>query len=224
MHSERTDLKPEQMVYAVPYKQAASWTKGGSGRVSLSEVVDAVHPTVLIGLSTVGGAFDEPLIRSMGHGVTRPVILPLSNPTARTEAKPADLLEWTEGRALVATGSPFPAVSYGGRSVPIAQCNNAYVFPAIGLGAVASKARRVTPAMILAAARTLSELSPTRTDPHGSLLPPVRDIRQVAVELAVAVGLEAQRSGDASPTSLADLRARVMATQWTPAYPVLEPS
>jgi malate dehydrogenase (oxaloacetate-decarboxylating) len=222
VHSARTDLKPEQRVYAAPYELASSWAKASPDRVSLAEVVDAVHPTVLIGLSTVGGAFDESLIRSMARSVTRPVILPLSNPTARTEAKPADLMQWTEGRALVATGSPFPPVSYGGRTVPIAQCNNAYVFPAIGLGVVAGKARRVTSAMILAAARALAELSPTRTDPQGSLLPPLRDIRHVALEIAVAVGREAQRSGHAPSSTLGELRAKVEATQWTPAYPVYD--
>lgn len=220
VHSARTDLKPEQRVYATPYDQAVAWSKGGTGRVSLAEVVDTVHPTVLIGLSTVGGAFDESLVRAMARSVERPVILPLSNPTARTEAKPSDLIEWTDGRALIATGSPFAPVTYKGRTFPIAQCNNAYVFPALGLGAVASRSRRVTSSMIRAAARRLAEISPTWSDPMGTLLPQIRDIRRVAVELAVAVGREAQRSGYAPPTSLDELRARVEATQWTPDYPV----
>ena len=218
IHSGRTDLKPEQQPYAVPYDTAASWAKGSSGRVTLAEVVQGARPTILIGLSTVGGAFDEPLVRSMAQFAARPIILPLSNPTTRTEAKPADLLEWTDGRALVATGSPFPPVDLAGRLVPVAQCNNAYIFAAIGLGVVASGARRVTQAMILAAARTLADLAPTRTDPNGSLLPPIHDLRNVAVEIATAVGLEAQRSAHAPQTSPSGLRASVEATQWLPAY------
>lgn len=222
VHSARTDIKPEQRVYAMPYEQAMGWSKDGSGRVSLGEVVESARPTILIGLSTVGGAFTEAMIRSMGKTVARPVVLPLSNPTARTEAKPADILEWTEGRALVATGSPFAPVNYKGRLIPIAQCNNAYIFPALGLGAVASKATRVSSAMILAAARRLAEVSPTFTDPHGPLLPPIREIRHVAVEIAIAVGKEAQRTGHAPPISAEELRAKVEATQWTPAYPVYD--
>lgn len=220
VHSGRADLKPEQRVYAVPQDQAMGWAPHPSGRVSLSQVVDAVHPTILIGLSTVSGAFDEALVRSMARHVARPVILPLSNPTVRSEAKPADLFAWTEGRALVATGSPFAPVSYGGKTYPIAQCNNAYVFPALGLGAVTSQARRVSTPMILAAARRLAELAPTATDPAGALLPPVRDIRRVALELAVSVGLEAQRSGHAPRIPVEALRAKIEAAQWAPAYPV----
>ena len=220
VHSGRADLKPEQRVYAVPQDQAMGWAPHPSGRVSLSQVVDAAHPTILIGLSTVSGAFDEALVRSMARHVARPVILPLSNPTVRSEAKPADLFAWTEGRALVATGSPFAPVSYGGKTYPIAQCNNAYVFPALGLGAVTSQARRVSTPMILAAARRLAELAPTATDPAGALLPPVRDIRRVALELAVSVGLEAQRSGHAPRIPVEALRAKIEAAQWAPAYPV----
>lgn len=220
VHSGRTDLKPEQHAYAVPHETAADWAGDRSGRVSLSKVVDAVHPTILIGLSTVGGAFDEELVRSMARHTARPVILPLSNPTNRSEAQPANLLAWTGGHALVATGSPYAPVSYGGRSIPIAQCNNAYVFPALGLGTVASQARRVSTAMILAAARKLAELAIPHRSRDGLLLPPIKEIRQVAVEVAVAVGIEAQRSGYAPSVSVADLRARVDATQWTPVYPV----
>ena len=125
----------------------------------------------------------------------------------------------TDGRALVATGSPFAPVSYGGRRIPIAQCNNIYIFPAIGLGVVASGARRVTDTMSLAAARALAESSPALQDASASLLPALADLRQVAVHLATAVGLEAQRAGVAPKTTEEELRQRVMATQWTPAYP-----
>ena len=123
-----------------------------------------------------------------------------------------------DGRALVATGSPFAPVPFGGRQIPVAQCNNIYIFPAIGLGVVASGARRVTDTMILAAARALGEKSPALTDPSASLLPALADLRKVAAHIATAVGLEAQRTGVAPKTSDAELRQRVVTAQWTPAY------
>src|SRR5262249_57052758 len=111
--------------------------------------------TILIGLSTVGGAFTEPVVREMARKVDRPIVFPLSNPTTRSEATADDLIRWTDGRALVATGSPFAPVRLGGRSVPIAQCHTLYIFPAMGLAVSAARARRGTDGMILAAARAL---------------------------------------------------------------------
>ena len=159
----------------------------------------------------------------MARKVERPIIFPLSNPTSRSEAKAEDLIHWTDGRALVASGSPFAPVSYGGRKIPIAQCNNIYIFPAMGLGVVASGARRVTEPMMLAAARALAANSPALKDrfrvaassPHGQL-------RRVAAEIAIAVGVEAQRDGVAPKLSEDELRERVLKTQWTPAYTALE--
>ncbi len=220
LHTERSELKPEQRVYAHPWKDVSSWSKGTPNFVGLSDVVREVHPTILIGLSTVPRAFDEKLVRSMGDAVERPVVMPLSNPTTKTEALPEDLLRWTNGRAVIATGSPFAPVRFGDRTFPIAQCNNVYIFPALGLGAVASRSRCVTDGMILAAARSLADNSPTHEDPKAPLLPPVHDLRRVAVEIAVAAGTEAQRTGHAPATTPKELRARVVATQWTPAYPV----
>jgi len=222
LHSERADLKVAQRQYARPWTEVIPWTKTDPRRVSLSEVVREVRPTILIGLSTVAGAFDEPLVRSMAAAVERPVIFPLSNPTSKSEAVPKDLLRWTNGRAVIATGSPFGPVEYGGRSVPIAQCNNVYIFPALGLGSVASEARRITDGMILTAARALADHSPARADPSAPLLPRIQDLRALAVEIAVAVGLEAQRTGHAPVMTPEELRARVLATQWTPAYPTYE--
>ena len=220
LYAGRTDLKPEQQVYATAQEGVRDWAETRSGPISLATVVDVLRPTILIGLSTAAGAFDEPLIRTMAGHTPRPVIMPLSNPTSRSEARPADLVAWTDGRALIATGSPFAPVSYADRTIPIAQCNNSYVFPAIGLGVIASQARRVSSAMLLAAARRLAELSPTQHDPHAALLPPVNEIRSVALELAIAVGQEAQRSGDAPTVSLETLRARTEAAQWVPSYPI----
>jgi malate dehydrogenase (oxaloacetate-decarboxylating) len=220
LHSDRNDLKREQRVYAHPWPEVAAWAVSNPHRVSFEEVVARVHPTILIGLSTVAGAFHETLVRELAGAVERPVIFPLSNPTVKSEATPKDLFEWTGGRAVVATGSPFGPVEFGGRTVPVAQCNNVYIFPALGLGTVASQARRVTDEMILAAASALADHSPARLDPMAPLLPLVHNLREVAVDLAVAVGLEAQRTGHAPVTTPEELRAHVRAMQWTPVYPV----
>jgi len=219
LHSGRTDLTPAQRVYAHPAERVASWPRASGGAIGLADVIGQTEATVLIGLSTVGGAFTEPIVREMARKVERPVIFPISNPTANSEAAPADLMRWTEGRALIATGSPYEPVQYNGRTIPIAQCNNVFIFPAVGLGVVASGARRVTDGMMLAAARVLGEYSPARKDPSGSLLPRLRDVRAVARAIATAVGLEAQRAGVAPKTSPEQLRDRIAATQWTPAYP-----
>jgi malate dehydrogenase (oxaloacetate-decarboxylating) len=219
LHAGRTDLTPEQGVYAQPAERLANWPRTFHGSIGLADVIGQIEATILIGLSTVGGAFTEPIVREMARKVERPVIFPLSNPTARSEASPEDLIRWTDGRALVATGSPYPPVHHEGRTIPIAQCNNVFIFPAVGLGVVASGARRVTDVMLLAADRTLGEQSPARTDPSGSLLPALRDVRGVARAIATAVGLEAQRAGVAAPTSPDELRDLVAAAQWTPEYP-----
>src|SRR6059036_2861837 len=198
LHSGRTDLSAEQRVYAQPHERVSAWASGGSG-IALADVIRKVEATILIGL-------------------------PLSNPTSKSEATAEDLIRWTDGRALVATGSPFAPVSHGGRQIPIAQCNNIYIFPAIGLGVVASGARRVTDAMILASGRALGEASPALSDPSASLLPALPQLREVAAHIATAVARQAQRDGVAPKTSDAELGERVTATQWTPAYPSFAPS
>jgi malate dehydrogenase (oxaloacetate-decarboxylating) len=157
----------------------------------------------------------------MARKTARPIIFPLSNPTEHSEATAADLIHWTGGRALVASGSPFDAVPFDGRMIPIAQCNNVYIFPAVGLGLVASRARRLTDAMMQAAARALAEHSPALEDPGNPLLPPLHDLRRVAVEIAMAVGLEAQRAGLAPLTTSETLRDTVNAARWNPEYPQL---
>jgi malate dehydrogenase (oxaloacetate-decarboxylating) len=221
LHSGRKELSPEQAVYAQPQERLAGWPRSSNGSIGFADVIGKIDATILIGLSTVGGAFSEPIVREMARKVQRPIIFPLSNPTIKSEAKPDDLLHWTDGRALVATGSPFPPVRYAGKLIPIAQCNNVFIFPAMGLGLVASRARRVTDAMMLAAARTLAENSPALKDSAASLLPPLTDIRRVAAEIATAVGAQAQKDGVAPKLSGEQLRQRVAASQWVPAYPSL---
>jgi malate dehydrogenase (oxaloacetate-decarboxylating) len=155
----------------------------------------------------------------MARKVERPIIFPLSNPTSKSEATAEDLIRWTDGRTLVASGSPFAPVNHNGREITIAQCNNVHIFPAMGLAVVASGARRVTDAMMQAAARSLAASSPALKDPSASLLSPLKDSRQVAKDIAVAAGIQAQKDGVAPNVSEDELRRRVFETQWTPAYP-----
>ncbi len=228
LHAGRGDLTAEQRIYAQPTDRLADWPRTSGGVVGLADVIGQIEATILIGLSTVEGAFtgSRSSARMMARKTARPVIFPLSNPTARSEAKPQDLIRmWTDGagKALIATGSPFAPVEFEGRQIPVAQCNNVFIFPAVGLGVVASGAGRVTDGMMLAAARELGENSPILKNPLGSLLPAVHDLRAVAVKIATAVGLEAQRAGLAPKTSEEELRARVAASQWTPAYWQLTP-
>ena len=218
LHSGRNDLTPEQRVYAQPESRVSAWPRTSNGHIGLADVVGKIDATVLIGLSTVGGVFSESVVREMARKAERPIIFPLSNPTTRSEAKAEDLIHWTDGRALVATGSPFPPVSYGGRKIPVAQCNNVYIFPAMGLGVVASGARRVTEPMMLAAARVLGANSPALKDSSASMLPPLTEVRRVAAEIAFAVGVEAQKNGVAPKINEDELRRRTAQTQWTPAY------
>jgi len=221
LHVDRTDLAPEQQVYAQPVERFVRWRRPSSGTIDLDTVIHNVNATILIGLSTLGGAFTESIVREMARKVGRPIIFPLSNPTDRCEAVPEDLMRWTDGRAIVATGSPFAPVDLAGRKIPIAQCNNIYVFPAVGLGLIASGARRVTDRMMIAAGRALGENSPALSDSAAALLPSLKDLRAVARQIAFEVGIEAQRAGVAQPTPPEELRARIAATQWTPEYPHL---
>ncbi|HEX6624680.1 MAG TPA: NAD-dependent malic enzyme [Pyrinomonadaceae bacterium] len=160
VHAGRAGLEPFKQKFARPVEQTARWGPAPDGGFALADVVRNVRPTVLIGTSAQPGAFTEEVVREMARHVGRPVIFPLSNPTSKSEATPRDLVAWTEGRALVATGSPFPEVSYGGRTIRTGQCNNSFIFPGVGLGVIAAAARRVTDGMFVAAARSLAELSP----------------------------------------------------------------
>lgn len=218
VHAGRTNLRPDKSRFAQPPERMAAWDQPTDGGYGLRDVVRHVRPTVLIGTSAQPGAFREDIIREMAAHCERPIVLPLSNPTSKSEATPGELLAWTGGRALVATGSPFPPVEYDGRVMRIGQCNNAFVFPGVGLGIIASGARRVSDAMFVAAARALSEWSPARTAPHESLYPTLEQVRKVARDVALAVGLEAQRAGFAEPTSADELGARIDAAVWQPHY------
>jgi len=218
VHSQRSDLEAFKRELAQPAPRLQGWEMDSSGSISLLEVVRRVHPTVLIGTAAQPGAFTQAIVREMARHTERPIIFPLSNPTSKCEALPADVLAWTSGRALVATGSPFEDVPWDGRSIRIAQCNNAYIFPGVGLGVIASGAKRVTDSMFVAAARALSELSPVHQDLTAALLPPLQQVRDVSRHVAIAVAKQAQALGVAPSSSHADLLARIDATMWTPDY------
>ncbi len=219
LNTDRPDLSDEQKTYARARNEIADWPSNQHSQISLAEVISKVDATVLIGLSTVKGIFTESIVREMARKTKRPIIFPLSNPTSRSEAEPSDLMAWTEGRALVATGSPFAPVKYAGKSIEIAQCNNVFIFPAVGLGLLASQARRVTDKMMLAGAKALGDHSPALQDPAASLLPSVRTIREVALEIAYAVALKAKEEGLAPAREPEELRREVIQSQWTPEYP-----
>jgi malate dehydrogenase (oxaloacetate-decarboxylating) len=218
VHAGRVGLGDSKSRYAQAVGRVAGWPVADRARIGLAEVVRHVHPTILIGTSAQPGTFTEAIVRDMALVVERPIIFPLSNPTSKSEAVPADLLAWTDGRAIVATGSPFADVEWHGRAIRIGQCNNAFIFPGVGLGVIASGAIRVTDGMFVAAARALSDLSPARQDPHASLYPALTGIRAISRTVAFAVATEAQRSGLAVGTSADTLRARIDAVMWEPRY------
>lgn len=212
-------MRDFQVPYAPPAGDVAGWA-GPDGAIRLAEVVANARPTVLIGTSTQPGAFSEPIVRRMAAAVERPIILPLSNPTSRCEALPEDLLRWTDGRALVATGSPFPPVDHDGQRYVIAQANNALVFPGLGLGVAVSRARRVSDAMIAAAAQAVAELSDVRR-PGAALLPPVDDLRLVSAAVGIAVARAAAAEG-LGEVELSDPVQQVHEAMWRPEYPHVE--
>ncbi len=214
---DREDLRDFQEPYARPAAEVADWTLDEPlGGVSLAEVVRRVRPTILIGTSGRPQAFTEEIVREMAAHVERPVIMPMSNPTSLSEAIPRDLVEWTDGRALVATGSPFPSVSFDGIEHEIAQVNNALVFPGLGLGVIVARATRITDGMLLAAAEAVAALSdPSR--PGASLLPAVSDLREVSAVVATAVARQAVDEGVA-PARDDDLADAVRASMWRCQY------
>jgi malate dehydrogenase (oxaloacetate-decarboxylating) len=220
LHSQRMDLSEEQGVYAQPLERLANFPRSlPNNQVGLSDVIHKIDASILIGLSTLPSAFSESIVREMARKCQRPIILPLSNPTSKSEAVPEDLLRWTAGRALIATGSPFPDVDYNGRQMRISQCNNVYIFPAVGLALLATRARRVTDGMFLAAAHALAGQSPALTDPAAPLLPALTGIRRAAIEIAFAVAEQAQREGLSPKTPPESLRDAIIASQWAPRYP-----
>lgn len=194
----------------------------GDGPFDLLEVVRRVRPTVLLGTSATPGAFTEPVIRTMAEHAERPVILPFSNPTSKCECTPEEAIAWSDGRAIVATGSPFEPVDYHGRRIVIGQGNNVYIFPGIGLGCIVSGARRVTDSMFLAAARAVAAAVPAERLETGALYPDQSELRAVSRTIAIAVVQEARRLGVGASMSDEEIAATVDATMWFPEYPEID--
>jgi malate dehydrogenase (oxaloacetate-decarboxylating) len=211
------DVRPEQLPYARKEQEVLGW-KQPSGEITLLDVVRHARPSVLIGVSGQPGAFTEEAVREMAKYSERPVIFPLSNPTSRSEATAQDLMDWTEGRALIGTGSPFEPVSVGEERIPITQTNNSYIFPGLALGILASKAKRVTDTMVKAAAEELVRHLPTQKDKRAGLLPPLAGARQLGRMIGQAVGRQAMLDGQAQVANEEALERELEANIWEPVY------
>jgi malate dehydrogenase (oxaloacetate-decarboxylating) len=222
----RAGLELDKGEFALTPAEAASYGLDltSSAAPDLEAVVAAVKPTMLIGTSGTPGAFTEKTIRTMAEHVERPVVFPLSNPTAKSEAQPADVMAWTGGRALVATGSPFPTVRHDGRELLIGQANNVFIFPGMGLGAIVAEAREITDEMFLLAARTLAEMVPPDRLAAGALYPAVAELRHVSREIAAKVVCQSRDCGVGRLWHDEEVYEAVDAAMWKPGYLPYEPS
>lgn len=212
------DIRTEQLSFVRKREEVLGWRLSHASEIRLTDVIRNAKPTVLIGVSGQQGAFSEDAVRAMAKHAARPIIFPLSNPTSRSEATPQQLLEWTEGRAIVGTGSPFPPVEWNGRRIQIDQTNNSYIFPGLALGIIACGAQRVSDGMIMAASAALAGLSPTLQDKNGRLLPPLAESRRVSRVVAEAVGRQALAEGLAGVKDEAAFLTALEAEIWEPAY------
>jgi malate dehydrogenase (oxaloacetate-decarboxylating) len=210
-------VRPAQKPYARKEVEVQNWRQQ-NGEIALLDVVRRVKPSVFIGVSGVPGTFTEQAVREMAKHADRPIIFPLSNPTSRSEATPQDLMKWTEGRALIGTGSPFEPVTVGGKQIKVAQTNNSYIFPGLALGIIASRARRVTDTMVKAAAEELVRLLPTQKDKQASLLPPLSEVREQSRLIARAVGKQAIKDGQARVADEGELERELQLNIWEPDY------
>ena len=211
-------MRASQASLARTHEDVAGWNLSAPGPISLLDTVRNAKLTVLVGVSAQAGTFTEEIVRELAKNAERPVIFPLSNPTSKSEATPEDILRWTEGRALVATGSPFAPVEVNGNSIPISQCNNSFIFPGLALGTLISQAHRVSDGMIMAAAKALAELSPAARDSSAPLLPSIGESRQVAMTVAEAVGKAAIAEGLSVLDDTTCLQQDLHAYVWEPVY------
>lgn len=212
-----TGLLSFQQSLAQPTSIRTQWEVDANTEISLLDVIQKAKPDVLIGVTGVPGLFNQPTIEAMAAGCERPVVMPLSNPTSRVEAKPTDIITWTDGRAIVATGSPFPDVVYKGVKYPIAQCNNSYIFPGIGLGVISANANRVTNEMLQQASMTLASMSPMLKG-GKQLLPPLSDIQNVSRKIAIEVAKKAVQQGKATDRTEERLSERLKEEFWQAQY------
>ncbi|MEC8306287.1 MAG: oxaloacetate-decarboxylating malate dehydrogenase [Chlamydiota bacterium] len=214
-HSSSAGVDDLKRPYAHPWERVAAWAGEKEREISLEETVRGVSPTILIGTSTRAGAFSESIVRSMAERVDRPIIFPLSNPTEKSEAYPEDLIRWTSGRAILATGSPFAPVTWEGATYQIGQCNNVYIFPGLGMGVLAARATSIPDRLFLIAAKVLSEDAPILRDPYGSLFPPISDVRRISQKIASAVAEDAVRQG-ISPLTINEIPDAIKEFTWDP--------
>jgi malate dehydrogenase (oxaloacetate-decarboxylating) len=216
--ADRPGLDGAKREIAADPSQVAGWPHANGGGFGLSEVVHSFRPTVLVGASGQPGAFTEAIVRDMLRGCSRPIVLALSNPTSKTEVTPEDLIRWTEGAAIIGTGSPFEPVEYRGTTHTIGQGNNALIFPGVGLGATAVGARWLPDEAFTAAARALGEFSAGSPGPGGPIYPSVSRLREVSREVAVAVGCALVEAGAAPQLARTEVERRVAAGVWEPVY------
>lgn len=218
---DSSGLTEFQKPYAKLKEDIQGWTQ--TTTLDLETVVRHVQPTILVGCSTVRGAFTEEIIKEMAAHVAKPIIFPLSNPTENCEAQPVNIIHWTDGKALIATGSPFDPVEYQGKKYIIAQCNNALSFPGIGQGVMAIKASKLTDNMLYAASLALSEMSPAMLDPTKPLLPGFKDIRKIAIAVATSVAKQAQEDGVARMPYDGNVAELISKNLWVPEYVPIKP-
>src|ERR671923_1825006 len=222
LQTTSTNMTEVQQRFAQPSKLVSSWKAKEGGHIGLAEVIKNISATILIGVSSQPGQFTEPIVKEMASKVNKPIIFPLSNPYDRAEAVPEDLVRWTEGRALIATGTGFPPVSFNGKTYRIAQCNNFYIFPAIGLAVSASGAKRVTDRMMIAAASALGNFQDAKSNNYSNaespLLPPIESMRDVAIHIAIKVALQAQQDGVAPEMSEQQVSEQAQKRFWIPEY------
>ncbi len=218
IHSDMPGIDTEQALFARSATELVALGLDPTRSIALDAVVAQVHPTILIGATAQVDTFTEAIVREMAAHADRPLIFPLSNPTTQSEATPDDLMQWTSGRGIVATGSPFAAVEYRGQTFQIGQCNNMYMFPGVGLGILASQATTVVDEMFLAAASALSELAPANPDGTASLYPDLADTRAISRHVATAVAHAATSAGVASPMDDHALARRLDSLMWEPRY------
>ena len=207
-----------QRPFAQPRAAVEGWKLSNRNQISLTDVVANARPTVLVGVTAKRGLFDEKILHQLGKHCDRPVVLALSNPTSKTECTPEEAFKATDGRALVATGSPFPSVTFAGRTLSAAQCNNLYIFPGVGLGALLSKAPRVTNKMFIAASKALSTMVTAEEEERGLLLPAMGSIRDVAARVGLAVAREARDSGLGRLLDDVELERLLRRAQWQPRF------
>jgi malate dehydrogenase (oxaloacetate-decarboxylating) len=217
IHFSTKKIQETQRPYVQSQAALANWKLSGE-YISLRDVVANAHPTILIGVCAQGGAFTQEILEEMARHTERPLIFPLSNPTSKAECTPEEAIQWTRGKAILATGSPFPPVIYQGKTHPITQCNNVYIFPGLGLGSLAIQASHISDGLFLEAARTLASFSPALKDPSAPLFPPIEEVRKISRHIALAVAKKGCQEG-LSKIPPSAIEKEIDARIWEPRYP-----